>query len=168
VKQYSHIIGAGLHDLRDLLITEIVLEFQLNYFLLARRQSADDPQQESGRFLLFKLVKRHRLLSSVGFNDFLIDVHHALLFSANVERCISANREQPGCRFILVSERAVTLKLDECLLNNISRLFPVTSYALSVLKKRNFESMYNVFEFLQLGCSTASHRMQCLSEERRG
>ena len=51
VKQHSHIIGGCLHDLRDLLVTEIVLEFKLNHFLLPRRQGADNPQQEPGRFL---------------------------------------------------------------------------------------------------------------------
>jgi hypothetical protein len=91
MKQYSHIIGGCLHDLRDLLVTEIVLEFKLNHFLLPRRQGADNPQQESGRLLLFELVKGHGLLAFACFNHFLVDVHHSSLFSANVERCISAN-----------------------------------------------------------------------------
>src|SRR6266481_997769 len=159
MKQYSHIIGGCLHNLRDLLVTEIVLEFKLNHFLLPQRQSADNTQQESDRFLLFELVKRHGLLAFARFNHFLVDVHYAPLFSAKVERRISANRKQPGCRLILAPYRAVTLKLDECLLNNSSRLFPVTSYASSVLKKRNFESMYNFLEFLPFGCSAASHRI---------
>jgi len=66
------------------------------------------------------------------------------------------------------TERAVTLKLDECLLNNISRLFPVTCYASGVLKKRDLESMYDFLEFLRFSGSVASHRIQCPSDERRG
>jgi hypothetical protein len=101
VKQYSHIIGSCLHNLRDLLVTEVVLEFKLNHFLLSRRQGADNPQKEPGRFLLLELVKRHGLLALARFNHFLVDVHHAPLFSANIERRISANRKQPGRRLIL-------------------------------------------------------------------
>jgi len=168
VKQDSDVIGGCLHDLRDLLVTEIILEFKLNHFLLPGRQRTDDPQQEPGRFLLFELVKRHGLLAFARFNHFLVDVDHAPFFSAHVEGRISANRKQPGRRFILAPSRAVKLKLDECLLNNISRLFPVTSYALSVLKQRNLESMYDFLEFLPFSCSAASHRIWCLSDERRG
>src|ERR1043166_7802995 len=101
VKQDSHVIGGGLHDLGDLLVTKIVLEFELNHFLLSRREAADNSQQESGRFLLFELIKRQRLLAFAGCNQFLVDVHRASFFSANIERCISANRKQPGRRLPL-------------------------------------------------------------------
>ena len=93
MNQYSHIIGGCLHDLRDLLVTEIVLEFKLNHFLLPRREGTDNPQQEPGRLLLFELGKGHGLVALPRFNHFLVDVHHSPLFSANVERCISANRK---------------------------------------------------------------------------
>src|SRR4029077_12116188 len=60
VKQDSHVVSGCLQDLRDLLVTKIVLEFKLNHFLLPRRQSGNNLQQESGRFLSLELVKRHR------------------------------------------------------------------------------------------------------------
>jgi len=93
MKQHTHVVRGCLHNLSDLLITEIVLEFELNNFLLPRRQCSNDPQQESGRFLLFELVKRHRLLAVSRFNQFLVEIHDSPVLSTNVERSISANRK---------------------------------------------------------------------------
>src|ERR687892_2336092 len=98
VEQHSNIISGRLHDLRYQLVTEIVLEFELNHFLLPNRKGADDTQQEAARFLLFQLVKRHRLFAFARFNQFFVEVHHAPLFSTNVKRHVSANCKQPGCR----------------------------------------------------------------------
>jgi len=58
-----------------------------------------------------------------------------------------------------MSQRAVALKFYEGFLNNISRLFPVASYALSILKKRNFKSIEDFLELVSFGCSAASHRI---------
>jgi hypothetical protein len=59
---------------------------------------------------------------------------------------------------IISTQRAIALKFCERFLNNVSRLFPVASYALSVLKKRNFESLYNLLNVLPCLYFPASHR----------
>jgi hypothetical protein len=59
---------------------------------------------------------------------------------------------------IISTQRAIALKFYERFLNNISCLFPVASYAPSVLKKRNFESLYNLLKLLPSLYFLASHR----------
>jgi len=59
---------------------------------------------------------------------------------------------------IISTQRAIALKFYERFLNNVSRLFPVASYALSVLKKRNFESLYNLLKVLPCLYFPASYR----------
>jgi len=57
-------------------------------------------------------------------------------------------------------QRAIALKFYERFLNNVSRLFPVTSYALGILKKRNLKSPQDLFELLRSLCSLGSHRFR--------
>jgi hypothetical protein len=44
VNQYADIIGRRFCDFGDLLVAKVILEFQLNHFLLPGRQGGNDPE----------------------------------------------------------------------------------------------------------------------------
>src|SRR5438093_737319 len=109
VDQHPYVVRGCFRDLGDLLITEIVLKFQLDHFLLPWRERRHDPQQKSRRLLLLQSLEGQRLFVLARFDQFLIEVRHPFFFPANVERAVSANGEKPG-RQLRILESAVIFK----------------------------------------------------------
>src|SRR5207253_9954394 len=102
-------VGRCFRDLGDLVITEIILKFQLDYFLLPWRQRRHNPQQKSGRLLLLESLEWHRLLRFARLDQYFIEIRYPSFFAANIERSVPANGKKP-CRRLGVLKRAAVLK----------------------------------------------------------
>src|SRR5438477_2823857 len=139
VDQHPYAVRSCFRNFGDLLITEIVLKFQLDHFLLPWRERRHDLQQKSRRLLLLQSLEWHRLFRCARLDQFFVEIHHPSFFATNIERSVPANGEKPGRR-LRVLKRTVILKFHKSLLHHITRSFPVAGNARRELHQRNLKS----------------------------
>ena len=152
VNEHADVADRELGDFADFLIAEIVLKFELQHFLLPRRKRGHDPKEKSARFLALDMfVRRGTRWLSLFFENFLVEISHALFLSANVERAVAADGEEPFGRSGIGLPAFAALQLNKSLLHDIPRPVAIAQNASGILQKGQFEAAEQSREVSRLG-----------------
>ena len=76
---------------------------------------------------------------SLFFENFLVEISHALFLSANVEGAIAADREKPFGGSEIQLPALASLQLDECFLNYVTGPVAIAQNPRGVLQERQLE-----------------------------
>jgi hypothetical protein len=120
VNEHPDVADRELGDFADLSAAEVVLKFELQHFLLPRREGRHDAEQKPARLLALDPFVRRGVVAFILFEQFLVEIRHALFLSANVEGAIAADGKKPFGWSVIELLALAALQLDESLLHHIA------------------------------------------------
>ncbi len=126
-------------DFADFLVAEVVLKFELQHFLLPRREGCHDPKKKTARLRLLYTLVRRGIVAFIFFEQFFIEIGHALFLSANVEGAVAADGKKPLGRGVIELAALAPLQLDKSFLHHIASPVAIAEDAGRILQQWQFE-----------------------------
>ena len=117
------------------------MKFELQHFLLAWRERAQNSKEEAARLFCLEVLVRRRLLALARFEQLLVEIRHAFFLTANIEGAIAANGEEPFRRGVVEFGPIFELEFHKSFLHDITCAVAIAQNARRILQERPLEAL---------------------------